>query len=130
MRKTFIAHRQAVVNRVANNTAPFISAVRAMEVVTAARYDVINTSSTMPLVGDLHIPPSGLTLRINSLDKDGLNHYGGISTLKAGDVINIGVKQATLTNSPIFNTGVFALQVAALPALVDGEYLVSVTRKP
>jgi hypothetical protein len=93
-----------------------------------ARYAVVNTGSLTPPIGQLNIPPSGLTLRINATDADLIDHTANINTLVAGDIITIGTATAILTGAPILNTGVFSLQVAVLPVLADGSYRVKATK--
>lgn len=91
-------------------------------------YNVFNTSSITPGAGQLYIPPSGLTLRIDGWDAAGNDNTAFISTLRAGDTIHIGTVPAVLAGIPIFNTGVFALFVESLPVVVDGLYLITVTK--
>lgn len=95
---------------------------------SGALYNVVNTSSTLPVAGNLHIPPSGLTLRIHAIDANTIDHTVGIQTLVAGDIITIGTSTCKLTGAPILNTGVFALQVDVLPVATDGAYIVKATK--
>jgi hypothetical protein len=93
-----------------------------------APYNVVNTSSITPGSGQLYIPPSGLTLRINGWDLAGNDNTAYISTLRAGDTINIGAVPAVLAGTPIFNMGVVELFVVALPVVADGNYIITVTK--
>lgn len=93
-----------------------------------APYTVVNTSSAVTTEGKLHIPPSGLTLRINAFDNNGADNSAYISSLRAGDKINIGSTPVTLVNSPIHNSGTYSLFVEALPSVVNGDYLITVTK--
>lgn len=93
-----------------------------------APYNVFNTSSLTPGSGQLYIPPSGLTLRMNGWDAAGNDNTAFISTLRAGDTINIGAVPTVLAGTPIFNTGVLALFVVALPVVADGNYIITVTK--
>lgn len=96
-----------------------------------AQYAVVNTSNAIAPVGKLHIPPSGLTLRVNEVGADGKNRAGEIASLEAGDKLQIktlagvDVSEATLNLPPIENGDVFAIQVLALPVAPDGDYIVT-----
>lgn len=96
-----------------------------------APYAVVNTSNAIAPVGKMHIPPSGLTLRVNEIGADGKNRAGEIASLEAGDLLQIktlagaDVSEATVNLPPVSNTGVFAVQVLALPAAPDGDYIVT-----
>jgi hypothetical protein len=102
-----IVHRQAVVNRLVNNTRPWIVTTPVFELLQNAVYDVRNTSTTTTSPGFIHIPPSGLTIRVNEYDKNYVQHYPTLITLKRGDIINIGSASCTLTASPIYNSPTF-----------------------
>lgn len=97
-----------------------------------AKYGITNTSSTSPAAGFMHIPPSGLTLYLNAVDKDGVNHTGDIAALQVGQVVkiytlaNVLVSQFTLTSTPINILDRFNLLVAALPVAADGNYLLRI----
>ena len=93
-----------------------------------APYNVVNTLLGPPLPGQFFIPPSGLTLSIHEIDTDGNNHQATIAAMDAGDHILLDDDDVVLTGAPIYNTGVFSLQVNALPVAVDGQYIVRAIR--
>jgi hypothetical protein len=93
-----------------------------------ARYSLVNTSSTIPVAGQLLVPPSGLTIRLHGIDLDATNHGGFIDTMKAGDSLTIGAETVVLSAPPIPNSGYFSIQLVALPGVQpDGVYTVTAT---
>lgn len=131
--RQLIRHRQGVIHAITpnNGNRRFLKGAHFARITTpgttvGANYSVVNTSSTIPTAGKIHIPPSGLTLRVHSVDADGHDHNQHIGSMQAGDKIIINGIPSTLVTAPIWNTGVYAMQVQALPVVADGTYLCSI----
>jgi hypothetical protein len=96
-----------------------------------ARYDYKNNAGA-PTVGVVSAGSAGapLQVRINEIDKDGINHAGPLSRLNTGDSIWIGTQEGILTEALIDVGNYFICEMAAWPALVDGEYSVKLGYNP
>jgi hypothetical protein len=87
--------------------------------VLAALYDY-KTVGAVPAAGN--ITSSALQVRVHHLDKTGLDASEQLRSLAVGDSVIVGVQEGVLTALPIETSGYFILEVAAWPALADGEY--------
>ena len=94
--------------------------------VVNARYDYKNNAG-VPVTGSISAGSASapLQVRINEIDKDGVNHAGPLSRLNTGDSIWIGTQEGILSEPPIDVGSYFICEMAAWPLLTDGEYVVT-----
>jgi len=93
--------------------------------VTAANYNYVN-ASRVPAHGE--ITTTGVQLRINNVDSDGVDHGAYLSHVKIGDTVTINGQSATITTDPIWtSSGYWYFDVDAWPFMADGNYEVTIT---
>jgi len=99
--------------------------------VISARYDYKNNAG-VPMTGVVSAGSAGapLQVRINEIDKDGVNHFNALNNLQIGDSIFVDTQEGILTEAPIDVGSYFICEMAAWPALPDGEYLVKLGYNP
>jgi hypothetical protein len=61
-------------------------------------------------------------VRINEIDRDGINHAGPFSRLRAGDSIFVGTQEGVIQLEPIDAGAYFIFDMVSWPALADGQY--------
>jgi hypothetical protein len=96
-----------------------------------ARYDYKNNAG-VPVTGSISAGSAGapLQVRINEIDKDGVNHAGPLSRLNTGDSIWIGAQEGILSEPPIDVGSYFICEMVSWPLLADGEYSVKLGYNP
>ena len=91
--------------------------------IVSARYDY-RTNAGVPSTG--FISAGGATVpnqvRINEIDKDGINHAGPFSRMRIGDSIFVGTQEGIIAVEPIDVGGYFIFDMVSWPALADGAY--------
>jgi hypothetical protein len=96
----------------------------------AANYHYLTTASQNPPAGWIYNASGSLNIYVNGVDADGISHTAAIPTIPNGSTLTIGPQSATVVNNPgQFSPNVFLLSVNAWPALANGDYAVTVTRK-
>jgi len=96
--------------------------------VQGAPYAYINQPIPGAAVGTIYHNSPELFITISSLDGNGVNHYNLLAMLGTGDTITVDSQTGTLTGPAEYMGGaMWKLPVNAWPALIDGNYLVTVT---
>jgi hypothetical protein len=117
-----------VAHRVFNLGEPISYRIKSSVYGEGALYDVVNTASTAAGAGLLHIPLTGLTISVNTMDKDGIYHTSQMAQIRPNDILFIGTATAIVTSIPILTLDVVSFTVNALPVVVNGEYIVRVEK--
>ena len=91
--------------------------------IVSARYNYLTNagvpSSGYVSAGSVSAPNQ---VRINEIDKDGVNHAGPLSRLRIGDSIFVGTQEGIIALEPIDAGGYFIFDMVSWPALADGPY--------
>lgn len=123
--------KRQVTNRVVKVGEP-ISFRRKVSIANGATYFVVNSSATVAAAGEIHLPPSGLTIRASKFDMSGADLAAQIATLKAGDILTfsqagVEIGTMTLTTAPILTADTFSFAVNAITSYSNGPYTVKAT---
>jgi hypothetical protein len=102
----------------AGATSAFAPGVR----IVNARYDY-KTLNANPASGQITV--TGTQVRINNIDKDGIDHNGPFSRLNVGDSLVINAVNGAIAEEPIFTSGYWIFELATWAGLPDAEYLVT-----
>jgi hypothetical protein len=89
--------------------------------IVSARYDY-KTVGAVPATGN--ITSTGVQVRINNIDKDGVDHNTALSNIGVGDSIFVGAQEGVIAIHPIYTSGYWIFDMVSWPALADGEYAV------
>jgi len=95
-----------------------------------ARYNYTTSTDQLPTPGNIVNATGSLIIRMNRIDLDGIDRYGGLIQLRAGDTVIIGVTSGVLANSVNFNGDVAQLSMVSWVGPANGEYVVTVTLAP
>jgi len=92
-----------------------------------ARYNYTTSTDQLPTPGNIVNATGSLIIRMNRIDMDGIDRYGGLSQLQAGDTVTIGVTSGVLANAVNFNGDVAQLYMVSWTGPANGTYVVTVT---
>ena len=96
--------------------------------VVGVQYDYVNAAIHGAAIGTIYHTSGEHVLSINSLDKDGTNHYDAIAAIPIGATITIGSQSAIMpVKATYIAGGMWSLTLDAWPDLPDGTYTVTVT---
>jgi len=99
--------------------------------IVSARYNYL-TNAGVPAeglisAGSVSAPNQ---VRINEVDRDGVNHAGPFSRLRIGDSIFVGSQEGIIQLEPIDAGGYYIFDMVSWPALADGPYDVTLGFNP
>ncbi len=91
--------------------------------IVSARYNYL-TNAGVPASGYVSAGSVSMPnqVRINEIDKDGVNHAGPLSRLRIGDSVFVGTQEGIIELEPIDAGGYFIFDMVSWPALADGPY--------
>lgn len=91
--------------------------------IVSARYNYL-TNAGVPASGYVSAGSASAPnqVRINEIDRDGVNHAGPLSRLRIGDSIFVGTQEGIIELEPIDAGGYFIFDMVSWPALADGPY--------
>ena len=91
--------------------------------IVSARYDYL-TNAGVPATGKISAGSASFPnqVRINEVDKDGIDHAGPLSRLRIGDSIFVGTQEGVIQLEPIDAGGYYIFDMVTWPALADGPY--------
>lgn len=91
--------------------------------IVSARYNYL-TNAGVPATG--YISAGSVSapnqVRINEIDKDGVDHNGPLSRLRIGDSVFVGTQEGIIALEPIDVGGYYIFEMVSWPALADGPY--------
>ena len=91
--------------------------------IVSARYNYL-TNAGVPASG--YISAGSVSapnqVRINEIDRDGVNHAGPFSRLMVGDSIFVGTQEGIIAQEPIDVGGYYIFEMVSWPVLADGPY--------
>jgi hypothetical protein len=96
--------------------------------IQGAPFNYLNQPIPGAAAGTIYHNSPELFITISSLDGNGINHYNLLAAMTTGDSITVATQTGTLTGpSEYMGGGMWKLPVDAWPAIIDGNYLVTVT---
>lgn len=91
--------------------------------IVSARYNYL-TNAGVPATG--YISAGSVSapnqVRINEIDKDGVDHNGPLSRLRIGDSVFVGTQEGIIALEPIDVGGYYIFEMVSWLALADGPY--------
>ena len=91
-----------------------------------ARYNYTTSTDQLPTPGNIVNATGSLIIRMNRIDLDGIDRYGGLSQLQAGDTLVIGAASGVLFGAASWNGDVAQLPMVSWAGPANGEYVVTV----
>ena len=91
--------------------------------IVSARYNYL-TNAGIPAAGYISAGSASVPnqVRINEVDKDGIDHNGPFSRLRAGDSVWVGTQEGVIEHEPIDAGGYYIFDMVSWPVMTDGIY--------